>query len=211
MTAALLSGGRGKRFPYPKGLIDIGGNKLIEINLNLLSDLAEDVFISTNTPELYFHMGFPVVGDLVSPSGPMSGIFSVLFSSEAPEVFVTACDMPYIKKELMTYIIKNRAAQATVPVFRGRPEPMLAVYSRELLNIMEELIREGKSSLTHMLDEVDVNYIEEEDIRKIDREGRSFININTPEDYERETGSRFTIDRPQPQSEPLPLNRAKED
>jgi molybdopterin-guanine dinucleotide biosynthesis protein A len=206
MTAALLSGGRGTRFPHPKGLIDIGGSKLIEINIDLLSKLSGNIFISSNTPELYFHMGLPVVGDLVSPSGPMSGIFSVLFYSKAPEVFVTACDMPFINKELMMYIIRNRAAQATVPVFRGRPEPLLAVYSHELLNIMEGLILEGKTSLIRMLEMVDVNYIEEEDIKKIDREGRSFININTPEDYERETGSRFTVHSLQPQSEPFTLN-----
>lgn len=211
MIATILSGGRGKRFPYPKGLIDIGGKKLIEINITLLRELVEEVVISSNTPELYFHNGLPVVGDVITQSGPMSGIFSVLFYSKAPEIFVTACDMPYIKKELVMYIIKNKADQATVPIFQGRPEPLLAVYSRELLNIMEELIRTGNNSLTRMLDMIDVNYIEEEDIKKVDLDGRSFININTPEDYEREISLRFPVRSTQNQYELSTVNQAKED
>jgi molybdopterin-guanine dinucleotide biosynthesis protein A len=43
-----------------------------------------------------------------------------------------------------------------------------------------------------MLEEVDVHYIEEEEVKKIDPEGRSFVNINTLEDYKRELGSRFS-------------------
>lgn len=184
MTSAILSGGENSRFPAPKGFIEVEGRRLIERNLKILREATDEVVISTNDPELYFYLGVPLIGDVIGPSGPMSGIYSVLLCTGAPEVFVTACDMPFIKPELISYIIGKSAGDATVPVFRGRPEPLLAVYSRGIMKTLENRIKQGRTSLS-LLDEVNVRYIEEGDVRKIDPEGKSFININTPEDYER--------------------------
>jgi molybdopterin-guanine dinucleotide biosynthesis protein A len=38
------------------------------------------------------------------------------------------------------------------------------------------------------LRQTDVLYISEEEVRAIDPDGRSFVNINTMEDYMKETG-----------------------
>lgn len=185
MVAAILTGGQNRRLPFLKGFIEAGGKRLLESQVELLSGIAERVVISANSPELYFYLGLPVIGDVVKPAGPLSGILSVLLCTGSDEVFVTACDMPFIKPELVRYIIENRAGQATVPVFGGRPEPLLAVYSREVTETAEEMLREGRGVLTELLGRIDVNYIEEKDVRRMDPEGRSFININTLTDFER--------------------------
>jgi molybdopterin-guanine dinucleotide biosynthesis protein A len=185
MVSVILSGGGNTRFPLLKGFIEVSGKRLIESNLELLRGITGEVVISTNAPEHYFYLGVPLIGDVKGPAGPMSGIYSPLYCTGADEVFVTACDMPYLNSELISYIISNRGKEATVPVFGGRPEPLLAVYTSGLLETMKRLINEGMTSITHMLKEIDVKYIGEEEVKRIDREGRSFININTPEDYER--------------------------
>ena len=39
--------------------------------------------------------------------------------------------------------------------------------------------------MTGLLERIDARYIDEDEVRKIDPEGRSFININTVEDLEK--------------------------
>jgi molybdopterin-guanine dinucleotide biosynthesis protein A len=184
MVSALLAGGENRRFPALKGFIEVGGRRLVELNAEKLRSVSEKVVISTNEPGHYFYLGLPMVGDAVPSRGPASGVVSVLLATRAHAVFAVACDMPFVNVELARYIASRAAGDATVPVYRGRPEPLFAVYSRGVLGAFEEGIRAGRSSITEMLGPLDVCYIEEEDVRRIDPEGRSFININTPEDYE---------------------------
>lgn len=185
MVSAILAGGQNSRLPFLKGFIDVGGRRLIEANIGLLRAITGEVVISTNKPEVYFHLGVPLIGDVVEPAGPMTGILSVLLGTGAPEVLVTACDMPFLNPELIRYIIGRRGGDATVPVFGGRPQPLLAVYSESAKKTIEEMLKTGRRALGDLLGELDARYIEEEDIRRIDPEGRSFVNINTIEDFQR--------------------------
>jgi molybdopterin-guanine dinucleotide biosynthesis protein A len=185
MVSAILAGGQNSRLPFLKGFIDVGGKKLIEANIGILREITGQVVISTNEPEVYFHLGVPLIGDVVEPAGPIAGILSVLLGTGAPEVLVTACDMPFLNPELIRYIISRRGAEATVPVFDGRPQPLLAVYSESVKRTIQEMLGNGRRALRELLGELAVRYIEEEDVRRIDPEGRSFININTIEDFER--------------------------
>jgi molybdopterin-guanine dinucleotide biosynthesis protein A len=53
---------------------------------------------------------------------------------------------------------------------------------------MGESIRDGQMSLQSFLGKINVHFVGEEAVRRRDPEGRSFVNINTLEDYQRETG-----------------------
>jgi molybdopterin-guanine dinucleotide biosynthesis protein A len=185
MTSVILSGGRNSRFPHIKGFVEVNGTSIIETNIELLKGLTGNVVISTNAPERYFRLGLPLIGDVTESLGPMSGIFSALYCTGDEEVLAVASDMPFINPDLVRLVMDMRAGDATVPVFGGRPEPLPAVYSRSLLGTMEALIKENRTSLTRMLNKVDTHYIDEDDVSKTDPGGRSFININTPEDYSR--------------------------
>jgi len=188
MIAALLAGGQNTRFPTLKGFIENDGISIIARTLSLLQKVAERTVISTNLPELYFRFGVPMVGDIVKDSGPMGGIVSVFSATGADEIFVAACDMPFIHKAIIKYIIDNRSGEATVPVVGGEPEPLLAVYSKTAADAMLREREQGQRSLRKMLQTLKVTYLEMENMETLDPEGKSFININTPEDYERAFG-----------------------
>lgn len=186
MISVILSGGRNSRYPTKKGFIEVQGRPIIERNLELLRELTGQVVISTNEPELYFHLRAPLIGDVTDSSGPMSGIYSALYSTGAEEVLVTACDMPFLNNDLLRYIIENKGSDATVPVFNGNPEPLVAVYSRRLMPVMQRLLKSKTTSLIRMLKETEVKFITEDEVRSIDPDGRCFVNINTVEEYEKE-------------------------
>jgi|SRR5208283_58819 len=190
-TGVILAGGKNRRFPLIKSFIKVEGVAIIERNISVLQELFAEVLISTNTPEVYFHLGVPLLGDALPASGPMTGIYTALLNSKGEDVFAVACDMPFISRELILFLCRKhreilhaKPVGATVPVFNGEPQPLFGVYAKTVLPRLEEGILRGKTSMRRFLGEIETNLVDESEVRMRDPEGRSFINVNTVEDYE---------------------------
>lgn len=200
MIGSILAGGENRRIPYIKGLLKVNGLTIIERNLNILKEIFHRVVISTNSPEIYFPFGVPLIGDIIKERGPMAGIFSVLVSALVDPVFVIACDMPFVKKELIVYM-KDRFEElslrndidAMVPRFNGEVEPLFGIYNPSIKDRVEESLKAGQKGLYVFLQNINTVYIEEQEIRDIDPDGLSFVNINTLEDYEKIGGKRCLV------------------
>lgn len=194
MTAVILAGGENRRFPKIKGFIKSGNSTIIERNLVLLGELFDEVFINMNMPKVYSYLGVPLIGDVLPSRGPMSGIHSSLLHITGDSAFIVACDMPFIRKDVISLVCKRhlellQSGQsgvfgATVPIYNGESQPLLGVYRKTILPKLEDRILNKKTSLRRFLYEIKTNFINESDIREIDPDGRSFVNINTPKDYE---------------------------
>jgi len=191
MDALILAGGENKRIPLIKGFLEIRNRKIIETNIELLKSIFPRVILSVNHPELYFYLGLPMIGDVVDSRGPMTGILSVFMNTESDNLFVTACDMPYINAILIKYMVEkyNDKFEALIPLYDGKPQPLFGIYAKRISELMEQRIKAGKKSLLDFLKTINVRYINEEEVRSIDPEGRSFVNINTFKDYQREGGA----------------------
>ena len=198
MTAAILAGGENRRMPYVKGLLSVEGRTIIERSRDVLRKVFDRVVISTNSPEWYFRFGLPLIGDVKMKGGPMTGILSVLLATGEAAVCVAACDMPFISEELLRYMItlfeeqgarRNRRIDAVIPVFGGKTEPLLGIYTRNVVEVMEGLLMESNMSLQAMFGNIEVLYINEEAVRASDPLGKSFVNINTMEDYKKIGGA----------------------
>jgi molybdopterin-guanine dinucleotide biosynthesis protein A len=192
MDALILAGGENRRIPVTKGFLKFRGETIVGSTTALLRSAFDRVLISTNEPELYFFLGAPLIGDVARERGPMTGIFSALLGGDCAELFVTACDMPFINVILVKHMTDKWDSEkwdAMVPIFEAKPQPLLGIYSRSIAGKMEESIRTGRRSLRDFLREINVQYLNEEEVRGIDREGRSFVNINTLEDFHREGGT----------------------
>ena len=119
MDALILAGGENRRFFFHKGLAEIHGKRIIEITSSLLRKYFNKVWLSTNSPDKYFYLGLPMIGDIINFRGPLTGIFSALLSTGAPEVFVAACDMPFISDDMINLIKDSYKGQdAVIPVFQ---------------------------------------------------------------------------------------------
>jgi molybdenum cofactor guanylyltransferase len=190
MDALILAGGENRRIPFLKGFLEINGTKIIESNVRLLRGIFNRVLISTNSPELYFYLGALMVGDIIKHKGPMTGIYSALNVPDVSDVFVTACDMPFINVILIQHMVNkwDGKQDAVIPVFDNRPQPLFGIYSQKVTGKIEDSIKNGRRSLWELLKRINVLYIKEEEVRSIDREGKSFVNINTMEDFKREGG-----------------------
>jgi molybdopterin-guanine dinucleotide biosynthesis protein A len=197
ITGVILAGGQNTRFPIQKGFIRIKGIPIIERNLALMKTLFRDVLISTNMPEAYFSLGVPLVGDVLPSRGPMAGIYTSLINSHDPSIFVSACDMPFLDARVIRLVCEKYNEQshrdhidAVVPVFDSEPQPLLGVYCNTVLPALEAGILNDKVSLRQFLKEIRVYFVDETDVRLVDPEGKSFVNINTVDDYEIIIGSK---------------------
>ena len=81
-----------------------------------------------------------------------------------------------------------KCQDAGIPFFGGNPQPFIGVYFHKIKDLMEERIRYNRRAMRDLLQDIDVYYVPEQDILKVDPEGRSFVNINTREDLQRATG-----------------------
>ena len=208
-TGVILAGGENRRMPVPKAFIKINGKRIIEKNLKLMKRLFKEVFVVTNQPEAYFYLGAAMLGDIYNIRGPMTGIFTSIVNSAYTWIFVTACDMPFISEHLIRYMSSKRDDyDAVVPkssrsafnpptspfnkggqrgIFKGGQrgdfvEPLFALYSKRLCHNMEKALVSGKTGMQDFLRNKEVRYITSGEIKGIDPEGKTFINLNTPED-----------------------------
>ncbi|HEY6011697.1 MAG TPA: molybdenum cofactor guanylyltransferase [Nitrospirota bacterium] len=190
MTGIVLSGGESSRMGMDKAFLKLGGVPLIEHVLRAMRQVCDSVIIVTKKPELYAAFEALVATDVGQGRGPLTGIYSGLLRSQDEYNFVAACDMPFLNPRLMTYMREQAAGHdIVVPSVGTFVEPMHAVYCRGLIPLIETRLRRDAQQIRAMFPEVRVRYVTEQEIDRHDPARRSFVNINTPREYEEATCS----------------------
>jgi molybdenum cofactor guanylyltransferase len=190
MTGIILAGGENKRMGVDKAFLTVAGIPMIEHVLRALGSVVHQVIIVTNSPERYQAYDARVVTDKLDRRGSLMGIYSGIYSSESEYNIVVACDMPFLNAGLLSYQRELAPGyDAVVPAFGELIEPLHAVYSRKLLPLIEERIREDERRIRSIFDRANVRYVTEKEIDRFDPERRSFINLNTPQQYKEATCS----------------------
>ena len=173
-----------------KAFLALAGRPMIEHVLRTLKTVVSRVIIVTNSPGLYRAYEATVITDVLDKRGPLTGIYSGIISSDDEYNVVVACDMPFLNPGLLSYMMGLAPGyDAVIPAVGGRVEPLHAVYSKNLLPVMAARIREDARSIQGIFDSAQVRYVTEEEISRFDPERRSFINLNTPQEYKEATCS----------------------
>ncbi len=156
---------------------------MIETVLAHVADMGQEIFIVTNHPEPYAYLGVPTVSDIFPGNGPLGGMHAALSHARNPHTLMVACDMPWLERPLLQYLITLRhTADVIVPRWDKFPEPLHAVYSKNCLPAIETNIQAKLLKIIRFYDKVKVRYVARDEIERFDRNGRSFANINTPQD-----------------------------
>jgi len=190
MTGIILAGGENKRMGVDKAFLTVAGIPLIEHVLGVLGAVVQQIIIVTNSPERYRTYDARIVTDRLEQRGSLVGIYSGICSSESEFNLVVACDMPFLNAGLLSYLMEQAPGyDAVVPAFGELIEPLHAVYSKRLLPVIEERIREDERRIRSIFGHANVRYVTEKEISRFDPERRSFINLNTPQQYKEATCS----------------------
>lgn len=166
-----------------KAFIQIEGVPIIRRIYDLFNELFQEVIIVTNQKDLFSHFNSKIYSDLIPNKGALGGLYTGLFFSSFRYSFCVACDMPFIKKSLIQYLIENiKGEDVIIPRTIDGLQPLHAIYSRDCLDPIRTMIDEGKEKIIDLYHLVRVKIVEEKDFLSLDPRRDSFINVNTPEE-----------------------------
>ena len=159
--------------------------------------------------------GVQIVRDSTSGAGPLAGIRDGLRAAVAVEhgehaerfehaghaaapparlAFVTSCDVPLLRREVVRLLIDVAAASDavwTIPIVYGHTQVLVSVMRVEALPQIEAWLATGRRDLRGLCVEMarndprSVREVTEEACKAVDPSLESFDDIDTPEDFQR--------------------------
>ena len=187
-TGVILSGGLAHRYDgIEKALLRVGGERILDRLYAIYRELFDEIILVTNNPEKFLKWDLLIVSDLFAIRSSLTGIHAGLFYMSNPYGFVSACDTPFLKKEMIETVIHKIEARFDIvmPETTAGFEPLCAAYSKRCLEAAQNHLEQEKLKITKTFRKSRIKTISEKALRKIDPELRSFFNINTPEDLAR--------------------------
>ncbi len=185
ISLAIIAGGQSRRMGIDKAFVELGGTPLIERVIARSANLGQsETILITNKPAQYAHLGLPMFGDILRDKGSLGGIYTALTRAKSPDVLVLACDMPFVKTDLLHYMVGQCRDDfdIVVPTVDGYPQGLHAIYKKTCIAPIAAQLAANRLKIIRFYDQMRVRYLDEADYAPFDPQGRSFANLNTPEE-----------------------------
>ena len=196
VSGAVLAGGRSRRMGRDKRLLDVDGEALLARTVRVLGAVAEDVTVvvadATDRDLVATTLGDAgarVAVDARADAGPAAGLEAALSAAAHPWVLVVATDHPALAPAALRLLadtargVPGRAAVALEGP-RG-PEPLLACYRRDALDVVGGLLDAGVRRLVDVLDALDPLLIDRAALAAVDPDGATLRDVDVPGDLRR--------------------------
>jgi molybdopterin-guanine dinucleotide biosynthesis protein A len=141
----VLAGGLSSRMGRDKATLEYRGEPFLRRALRSLAEVSLTPMIVGQRPELSLHA--PVIPDRRLGVGPLGGLEAALGCSDCDLNLFLPVDLPLLPSTFLRFLVQRARmtrAVATVPLVNGRPQPLVAVYRRSLLALIQEAL-EGQS------------------------------------------------------------------
>jgi molybdenum cofactor guanylyltransferase len=197
----ILAGGESSRMGRDKALLELGGGMLIARTANLIISVTSNCMIvgeakrfdsACGNGERQMN-GLRVIPDEFPGGGPLGGIATALHASTAEWNLIVACDLPYLTREWLEYLIERAmksSSDAVLPMNERGAEPLCAMYRKQAEREIRSALARGTRKVTDGLAALPTEFIEPREWKRFDSDGLLFKNMNSPEDYE-EAKARF--------------------
>lgn len=183
-SGVIVAGGKSRRMGRDKALLASGGETLLDRTVRVLRSCATDILIvgrngSADSSVRWIPDGEP-------GRGPLAGLVDGLHAARFPHVMAVACDLPFLDERVLRRLLTLAAGHdAVVPVIGSRAQPLHAIYMKHALPILEKRFAGGDGSLRDAIRALRVRWVHEAELIDLDSQLRSFVNVNTPEDWNR--------------------------
>ena len=177
INGLILSGGLSTRMGEDKRLINYHGKSQEQYLFDLLTPYCSEVYVSINQNQ---NTNLPHIFDLDLPvKSPIIGILSAFEKNLEMAWLVIACDMPFVNRKVLEYLIKYRNPEKFATAFLNPeehfPEPLLTIYEPKIFEKLQEAVIQGEKSPMKVLQSVEVELLEV-------FENKILENINTTEE-----------------------------
>src|SRR5712691_4615319 len=188
-TCALivLAGGKSSRMGRPKAWLPFHGQPMLTRVLDRLAPLFEERVVVRAPGQELPDVEARFVEDEQPGLGPVAGLAVGLAAVTRPLAFVVSCDAPFVDPRVVEHLVARCQPPyaAVVPLWEGRLQPLHAVYRADNAPILRRLLAAGRRRPVDLFAEVPTLELPEAEIRAMDPDGLTFMNTNTPEDWER--------------------------
>jgi len=182
VTGVLLAGGKSRRMGRDKAGLVFAGQTLAERALEWLQTFFPHTLIAGDRPDLV-RRGITCFPDIYTGSS-LGGLHNGLLHSPTDWVFAVACDMPFPDARLLEPLLNHREhAAAVVLKTPSGFEPLFALYHKNCLTHLEQLLQQNQFRIYDFFDRIPVNFLDPTEY--VDNWQKSLSNLNTPEDLNR--------------------------
>ncbi len=186
-SAIVLAGGRSSRMGTDKAALAWKGATLIQHTVAELSRLFEDVVVVCRAEQagVVTGSGARVVFDDQPFEGPLKALRLGLDAIKGDVAFACGCDLPFLNAELARTLCAMAAGyEAAIPEIEGRLQMLHAAYYRSCAPALQAMIEAGRHKLQEVVPRLRARIINEDELRGCNQPLVSFLNVNTPADYE---------------------------
>jgi molybdopterin-guanine dinucleotide biosynthesis protein A len=181
-----LAGGRSSRMGTPKAELLFEGRPLLAHLVDRMLLHFPEVVVVAAPDQPLPDTPARVVHDERPGEGPVAGLAAGLKAIGQPLTFASSCDVPFLSADLAGFLVAQAdGVDVVVPEWEGRLHPLQAVYRTRVQPLLEQQLAEGRRRPIDLFERVPTRVVSEAELRGFDPEGRCFLNMNTPADYER--------------------------
>jgi len=187
VTGVILVGGKSRRMGVDKAFLEIEGTPLFERVLRVFTDIFARTILIGSQRERFARYGLSCYPDMY-PGSALGGLYTGLMHAETPYIFVSACDVPFPSGAVARHLVSLRDGFDAV-VAKGADgfEPLFAVYASSCREPMRRLLEKDNFCIFDFYPEMNVRYVATEELARLDGAARTFLNLNTPEEFDRVT------------------------
>ena len=190
VAGIVLAGGRSSRMGVDKASLVLQGRTLLQRTVDVLDEVADEIVVvaspGQDLPHVESAHPLRVVEDAIKGQGPLVGIAAGLEAATAPVAVVVACDMPYLRPALLRLLAERAAAGArlAVPMHGGRSQSLCSAWRAAALGVVRAHVEAGDRAVMSVAEDLDAERLPPEAYAQADAEGVSFINLNTPDEFQ---------------------------
>lgn len=175
LSGIILAGGKSSRMGTNKAFVLFQNRRMIDWSYEKLTPFTSSILVSSNSniPD----MDARIIPDIFPDKGPLGGLYASLLASESEWNLLIPCDVPLVPVELFKQMLPFcNSQQAVIPKLpNGNLEPLVAVYNRNIIPVLEQMILTNDFKLMNLFSKIHVHYFPVED-------PSIFKNINAPSD-----------------------------
>lgn len=187
VAGVVLAGGRSRRMGRDKATLEMGGATLFDRVLRMMRGLFAEVLIAGDRKDLV-QSDVPCYPDLF-PGSVLGGLYTGLVQSRQEMIFACSCDMPFPNADIARLVAgQDYAYDVVVPRTTDGLEPLFARYHKRCLPAMRDMLDRGELRVYDLYSRVRTRYLSAAELPVGWRD--SFLNVNTPEEYDRIKESR---------------------
>jgi molybdenum cofactor guanylyltransferase len=198
VTGIVLAGGHSERMGRDKAWIPLAGKPMIQWVLDAVAGACQYSLVVSRRADRVPELDVSVVEDRYPIRGPLTGLHAGLKAAPTDLCVVVACDLPLVRPELLRYLAwaigpahgaVPYVSELAPPRLGDRPsargaglQPLCAAYRRACIGPLEKLLANRTVQAVLLASVVKARIIGPEEWGVMDPAGRSFFNVNYPED-----------------------------